>query len=117
MSKVILACLVVFLYSASAMAEKPESAGNGKSTAEEHAAKATAMNKKKEIDELEKEGRRSKEEKHEKANKMKEESEKPKGLEKQYEKKSSQEQKELGKGSEQGQESSSGKKKWWKFWE
>lgn len=117
MSKMILACLVAFLYSASAMAEKPESTGKANSTAEEHAAKTSAMNKKKEIEELEAEGRKSKEEKLEKTNKIKEESEKPKGLEKQYEKKSGQERKELGKGSEQGQESSSGKNKWWKFWE
>lgn len=114
MLKVMLACLVVFLYSTSALAEKPEQAGSGKLTAEQKALRKPMTKAK---DEMEREGNELKEKKLKKEKAYHEEGEKPKGLAKQYEKKSTQEQKELGKGSEQGQESSSKKKKWWKFWE
>lgn len=114
MLKMILVCLVAFLYPTSAMSERPEWAGKGKPTEEQRAAKKSVMNAKEEI---EKEDKELEEHRYKKEKKHKEEGEKPKGLEKQYEKKSSQDQKEIGKGSERGQEASSAKKKWWKFWE
>ena len=117
MFKVIIAGFAVFIFSTAAMAEKPEWAGNGKPTAEQKEVGKSAKQAKQEMDEDRREGEKSKEHMDKNAYKHKEDSDRPKGLDKQYEKKSSQEQKELGKGSEKGQEASSNKKKWWKFWE
>ena len=115
-----------FLISAGAMAEKPEWTGKGKPTAEQKEAHKAAMKAKEEAGEkrdiAEKEEKLKKDkdskerEKHEAKNKQKDDKE-VKGLDKQREKKSTQEQKELGKGSDTGQEASSTRKKWWKFWE
>ena len=112
MSKAILVFTLTILVSGIAVAEKPEWAGKGKPTAEQKAAHKAAMNAKGDVDDMEKDSMDGdKEKKAKKAEKT------VKGLEKQAEKKSGQAQEELDKGSETGQEASSDKKKWWKFWE
>ncbi|WP_238593823.1 hypothetical protein [Endozoicomonas atrinae] len=113
MYRFIVVFMASLLFSHGVSAEKPEWAGKGKPTAEQKAAHKALMNAKETDEETEK---LLKEPKQKKEKEVKQE--KPvKGLEKQKDKKSAQGKKELGKGSETGQEASSSKRKWWKFWE
>lgn len=120
MRKLLSIFVFCFLVSGTAIAEKPEWAGKGKSTAEQKATHKAAMNAKEDVEEIESEAKgkvKDKKQKKDKAEKKVKAEKSVKGLDKQKDKKSTQVQKELGKGSEKGQEASSSKKKWWKFWE
>ena len=114
---IVLILLTVFV--APLMADKPEWAGNGKPTDEQKAAHKSVMEAKGDSDDdddyllNEKKQKKEKKEKKEKKDK----SSKLKGIEKQGAKKSEQEQKEVEKGSDKGQASrEENRKKWWKLW-
>lgn len=106
MKKNLAALFLLSIFVSPAMADKPEWAGKGKSTAEQKETHKAAMEGKKKMGDN---GERL-EQKKEKSNKLK-------GIDKQTEKKSAQPQKELEKGSDKGKESrQANRKKWWQFW-
>ena len=126
MKKKLVVGLVALFLAASALAEKPEWAGEGKPTAEQKEAHKAAMKATADYDDeddyLDKEkNNKDKQKKEKKEKKLKDNQSEDygelKGLDKQALKKSEQERKELGKGSETGQERREESKKWWKFWE
>ena len=107
---IVLILLTVFV--APVMADKPEWAGHGKPTDEQKAAHKSAMEAKGDSDD---DDGRLNEKKQKK--KKKEKSSKLKGIEKQSAKKSEQEQKELERGSDKGKASrEENRKKWWRVW-
>ena len=112
MRKNFLALLLAGVFTAPAIADKPEWTGKGKPSDEQKAAHQAAMQAKKDIDDRD-DRIKEKKEKKEKEEKSRE----LKGIEKQNLKKSEQPQKELDKGSDKGKESrDENSKKWWKFW-
>ena len=107
---IVLILLTVFV--APVMADKPEWAGNGKPTDEQKAAHKSVMEAKgdSDDDDYRLNEKKQKKEKKDKSSKLK-------GIEKQGAKKSEQEQKEVEKGSDKGQASrEENRKKWWKLW-
>ena len=106
---IVLILLTVFV--APVMADKPEWAGNGKPTDEQKAAHKSVMEAKGDSDDdYRLNEKKQKKEKKDKSSKLK-------GIEKQGAKKSEQEQKEVEKGSDKGQASrEENRKKWWKLW-
>ena len=107
---IVLILLTVFV--APVMADKPEWAGQGKPTDEQKAVHKSAMEAKGDSDD---DDGRLNEKKQKK--KKKEKSSKLKGIEKQSAKKSEQEQKELERGSDKGKASrEENRKKWWRVW-
>ena len=107
---IVLILLTVFV--APVMADKPEWAGNGKPTDEQKAVHKSAMEAKgdSDDDDYRLNEKKQKKEKKDKSSKLK-------GIEKQGVKKSEQEQKEVEKGSDKGQASrEENRKKWWKLW-
>ena len=107
---IVLILLTVFV--APVMADKPEWAGNGKPTDEQKAAHKSVMEAKgdSDDDDYRLNEKKQKKEKKDKSSKLK-------GIEKQGAKKSEQEQKEVEKGSDKGQASrEENRKKWWRVW-
>ena len=97
------------VFTAPAIADKPEWTSKGKPSDEKKAAHQAAMQAKKDIDDRD-DRIKEKKEKEDKSRELK-------GIEKQNLKKSEQPQKELDKGSDKGKESrDENSKKWWKFW-
>ena len=106
MNRNLIALILLSVFVAPVMADKPEWAGKGKPTDEQKAVHKSAMEAKGDSDD---DDIRLKE--------KKDKSSKLKGIEKQSAKKSEQEQKELEKGSDKGKASrEENRKKWWKFW-
>ena len=107
---IVLILLTVFV--APVMADKPEWAGKGKPTDEQKAVHKSAMEAKGDSDDDDGHLNEKKQKK-----KKKEKSSKLKGIEKQSVKKSEQEQKELERGSDKGKASrEENRKKWWRVW-
>ena len=107
---IVLILLTVFV--APVMADKPEWAGQGKPTDEQKVVHKSAMEAKGDSDDDDGHLNEKKQKK-----KKKEKSSKLKGIEKQSVKKSEQEQKELEGGSDKGKASrEENRKKWWKLW-
>ena len=101
---IVLILLTVFV--APVMADKPEWAGKGKPTDEQKAAHKSAMEAKVDLDDDD-----------ERLKEKKDKSSKLKGIDKQSAKNSEHEQKEVEKGSDKGQASrEENRKKWWKLW-
>lgn len=144
MKKNVITLIVLSIFVAPVLADKPEWAGKGKPTEEQKAAHNAAMKAKEDgsedtIKEMNnKKDKETKKDKELKAHQKQKEKQlgqaqkdldegiiknkkdmptEAKGLEKQSDKKSEQQQKELDKGSDKGQEKKQEKsKKWWKFW-
>lgn len=109
MKRNLIALILLSVFVAPVMADKPEWAGKGKPTDEQKAVHKSAMEAKGDSDD---DDNRLKEKKE-----KKEKSSKLKGIEKQHAKKSEQEQMELERGSDKGKASrEENRKKWWKFW-
>jgi len=109
MNRNLIVLILLSVFVAPVMADKPEWAGKGKPTDEQKAAHKSAMEAKGDSDD---DDIRLKEKKE-----KKEKSSKLKGIEKQHAKKSEQEQKELEKGSDKGKASrEENRQKWWKLW-
>ena len=109
MNRNLIVLILLSVFVAPVMADKPEWAGKGKPTDEQKAAHKSAMEAKGDSDD---DDNRLKEKKE-----KKDKSSKLKGIEKQSAKKSEQELKELEKGSDKGKASrEENRKKWWKFW-
>ena len=107
---IVLILLTVFV--APVMADKPEWAGQGKPTDEQKVVHKSAMEAKGDSDDDDGHLNEKKQKK-----KKKEKSSKLKGIEKQSVKKSEQEQKELERGSDKGKASrEENRKKWWRVW-
>ena len=106
MNRNLIVLILLSVFVAPVMADKPEWAGKGKPTDEQKAVHKSAMEAKGDSDD---DDIRLKE--------KKDKSSKLKGIEKQSAKKSEQEQKELEKGSDKGKASrEENRKKWWKLW-
>ena len=115
MNRNLIVLILLSVFVAPVMADKPEWAGKGKPTDEQKAAHKSAMEAKGDSDDDD--GRLNEKKQKKQKKKKKEKSSKLKGIEKQSAKKSEQEQKELEKGSDKGKASrEENRKKWWKFW-
>ena len=112
MNRNLIVLILLSVFVAPVMADKPEWAGNGKPTDEQKAVHKSAMEAKgdSDDDDYRLNEKKQKKEKKDKSSKLK-------GIEKQGVKKSEQEQKEVEKGSDKGQASrEENRKKWWKLW-
>lgn len=122
----LLPLILISLFAAPALAEKPEFAGKGKPSEEQLKTHKAAMEAKEELDddgEMKQEKiqadkkQKIKDKEKKQMQEMKENSGQTKAMEKQAVKKSEQTRNEPGKGSEQGQAArEENSKKWWKFW-
>lgn len=119
MNKKLIVLMLMSIFVAPVMAEKPEWAGKGKPSEEQKAAHKAAMEAKEDIDDhASVDGNDDIDEQKDKIKKQKKgKSKELKGLEKQRATKPEQVQKELDKGSEKGKVArEENSKKWWKFW-